>query len=286
MTIGGRPQRVTGLNVAGHDLQGVLSGLLGDLTGLRELRLSDNGLGGSIPSKLLQLDDLTDLYLGGNSIEGCVPPPLRSVRNNDLDAVGLPDCPPPPDIEWGEHTLTDGTYRIGNILFDVPASLRLETDGIVLNDPGPLAFILREVSSQAWIAITEDADSYRWTHEQAFDRISESVWRARDSVLAAWLDPDGGESAQVRGDPGDLPRQRPELTVASDGAADALILEWVGGPAIAIGWEYRRGVWTDDAVRWDDWTAIPGSDRSTRSYRVGGLHGGGQYRFIVRAIET
>ena len=55
---------------------------------------------------------------------------------------------------------------------------------------------------------------------------------------------------------------------------------------MAIGWEYRRGVWEDDAVRWDDWTGIPGSDRSTRSYRLGGLQGGGKYRFIVRAIET
>ena len=71
--------------------------------------------------------------------------------------------------------------------------MRLETDGIVINEPGT-AYILREVSSKAWIAITDDVDSYRWTHERAFDRISESVWKAPDSVLATWLDPDEGES--------------------------------------------------------------------------------------------
>ena len=286
VTVGGQPQRVTKLDLARHDLRGRLSGLLGDLTGLTELRLEGNDLRGPIPSKLLQIEQLTYLHLDGNPLEGCVPPPLRGVPNNDLDALGLPDCPPPTDIEWGEHILMDGTYRIGNILFDVPAWLRLETDGIVLNDPGPLAFILREVSSEAWIAITDDVDSYRWTHERAFDRMSESVWEAPDSVLAAWRDPDEGESPQVRGGTGHLPLQRPELTVASDGATEALILEWAGGPPAAIGWEYRRGVWEGDSVRWGDWTVIPGADGSTRSYRVDGLQRGGKYRFIVRAIET
>ena len=285
VAVGGQPQRVTKLDLAEYDLRGRLSGLLGDLAGLTELRLEGNDLRGPIPSKLLQLEHLTHLHLGGNRLEGCVPPPLRSVPNNDLDALGLPDCPPPPDIEWGQHTLTDGTYRIGNILFDVPASMRLETDGIVLNEPGT-AYILREVSSKAWIAITDDVDSYRWTHERAFDRIDESVWQAPDPVLAAWLDPDEGESPRVRGGTGHLPQQRPDLTVASDGATEALILEWAGGPPVAIGWEYRRGVWEGDNVRWGDWTVIPGSDSSTRSYRVDGLQRGGKYRFIVRAIET
>ena len=285
VTVGGQPQRVTKLDLARHDLRGRLSGLLGDLTGLTELRLEGNDLRGPIPSKLLQIEQLTYLHLDGNPLEGCVPPPLRGVPNNDLDSLGLPNCPPPPDVGWGEHILTDGTYRIGHILFDIPASMRLETDGIVLNEPGT-AYILREISSTAWIAITDDADSYRWTHDRAFDRISESVWEAPDSVLAAWRDPDEGESPQVRGGTGHLPLQRPELTVASDAATEALILEWAGGPPAAIGWEYRRGVWEGDSVRWGDWTVIPGSDGSTRSYRVDGLQRGGKYRFIVRAIET
>ena len=196
VTIGGQPQRVTKLDLARHDLQGRLSGVLGDLAGLTELRLEGNNLGGAIPSKLLQLEHLTHLELGGNRLEGCVPPPLRSVPNNDLDTLGLPDCPPPPSGgSWVEQFLvTNGTYRIGNILFDVPASLRLETFGTVLNDPGGVAYLLRDITRPAQIAITEDADSYQWTPERAFDHIRESVWEAPDSVLAAWLDPDEGES--------------------------------------------------------------------------------------------
>ena len=61
---------MTKLHLAASDLGGELSGLLGDLTGLRELRLEDNRLGGSIPSKLLRLSALTHLYVAGNNLEG------------------------------------------------------------------------------------------------------------------------------------------------------------------------------------------------------------------------
>ena len=176
VTVAGSPPRVTKLRLPDSHLGGELSGLLGELTGLTELRLENNRLNGSIPSKLLQLENLTYLYLGANRWEGCVVPLLRQVPNNDLQELGLPDCPPPSDIFGGQRVLLAGVYRIGKIVFDVPSGMSLELDGIVHADPGGTRFLLREFATTAWIGITEDADTYRWTRDRLFDSIDESVW--------------------------------------------------------------------------------------------------------------
>ena len=57
-----------------------------------QLRLVSQGLTGTIPPELARLP-LTSLRLRGNDLSGCVPPALRSVRDNDLHHLGLPDCP-------------------------------------------------------------------------------------------------------------------------------------------------------------------------------------------------
>ena len=165
ITIGGDPRRVVALSLPSRGLSGHLPPRLGRLLGLRDLRLSDNRLGGPIPSDLLGLRDLwwTDsrwggpnpyirgamgllrsvrldgnqligpipptlgalfyleslhlhdnrlsgpippiltyppalqrLSVSGNAgLTGCLPPPLRTVPENDLAQLGLPDCPPP-----------------------------------------------------------------------------------------------------------------------------------------------------------------------------------------------
>ena len=79
-----------------------------------------------------------------------------------------------------------GVYRIGKIVFDVPSGMSLELDGIVHADPGGTRFLLREFATTAWIGITEDADTYRWTRDRLFDSIDESVWVAPDEVLTRW----------------------------------------------------------------------------------------------------
>ena len=66
---------------------------------LRSLRLADNQLVGAIPGDLEYLRALDVLSVGGNpGLTGCVPPRLRDARENDLDRLGLPDCPPPPPL--------------------------------------------------------------------------------------------------------------------------------------------------------------------------------------------
>ena len=200
VTIAGTPPRVTRLRLPESGLRGGLSGLLGELTGLTELRLDGNGLDGPIPSKLLQLRNLTYLYLGGNRLEGCVPSPLRAVPNNDLQSLELPGCPPLLDISYDEHILGEGTYRLGNIVFDIPSGVRLRLDGFVMNEGTPDAYILRSLESNAWIAIDGAAGTYRWTQDGLFDRIDESVWGATDDVLSRWTEAWEAESAQGAGD--------------------------------------------------------------------------------------
>ena len=56
------------------------------------LSLPSKSLTGTIPAALARLD-LTTLKLAGNTLTGCIPVALQDVPTNDLDDLGLPDCP-------------------------------------------------------------------------------------------------------------------------------------------------------------------------------------------------
>ena len=122
VTLGGTPQRVTGLILSGYGLSGSippelggLTGLeyldlrrnrlsgeipreLGGLTNLRLLDLGRNGLTGEIPAHLGGLPNLQSLWLQGNQLTGCIPAGLRDVPDNDLDELGLADCASAGDV--------------------------------------------------------------------------------------------------------------------------------------------------------------------------------------------
>ncbi len=133
VTVSGTPQRVTALNLADLGLDGELSGLLGELTGLTTLDLSGNVLTGMIPSKLALLENLTTVSLAGTSFTGCAPDELGDVATND---VTLDDCGDP--VDWWTDataprmgdTIPSGTYRFPidftedgvsrAIVFDIP----------------------------------------------------------------------------------------------------------------------------------------------------------------------
>ena len=115
--------------------------------------------------------------------------------------------------------------------------------------------------------------------------MSPSGW-APDEVLTRWQESGDDDSSEAQLGLATAPYQYPQLTVASDGSSDALVLHWFGGPSDAIKWQYRQGVWDGDNQRWGEWMDIPGSDSTTRSHRIKGLEGGQDYIFIVRAIET
>ena len=209
VTVGGTPIRVTALALADSGLTGQVSGLMGNLTGLTELRLNGNRLTGRLPSKLGQLTNLTHVYLAGNSFTSCLPPLLRKVTNNDVAGLGLSDCEEPIDISRSAPTLTAGTYKfIWNegdppLIFDVPAGLTLEVEGYVLTAPlvdqndrllhGAVGLILKVANGSSEVVIDVQVDGVEWSRwlvtqdprsgaqtsepvGDLFDRLVESSW--------------------------------------------------------------------------------------------------------------
>ena len=138
VTVSGTPQRVTSLNLADLGLDGELSGLLGNLTGLTTLDLSGNSLTGMLPSKLALLTSLTTVAISGTSFTGCAPASMNAVG-----ATGLADCGDPVVLEPRDTVMQSGTYRflgpgadaMGEkpLVFDVPPGLSLHWVGLTLS---------------------------------------------------------------------------------------------------------------------------------------------------------
>ena len=92
VTLGGAPQRVTGLRLGAQGLIGPVPAALGDLTHLTALDLRGNALTGELPTALGALTRLTDLHLAGTRLTGCLPAPLAGVATTDAAAQGLSAC--------------------------------------------------------------------------------------------------------------------------------------------------------------------------------------------------
>ena len=197
VTVAGTPPRVTKLELADSGLTGELTGLLGTLTALTELRLDGNGLTGAIPSKVIKLTLLTDAYLAGNDLEGCVPRWLRTVANNDVPSLGLPDCGFPTDLgprNWKTaELLTPGTYVFASLTFDIPPGAWILIDSYYANGNDRMfarGFVLRlrDEATGAVICLGWDGDrAYECGRssqptpngrslEMTFDRMVESMW--------------------------------------------------------------------------------------------------------------
>ena len=205
VTVSGTPQRVTSLNLANLGLDGELSGLLGNLTGLTTLDLSGNDLTGMLPSKL-ELLSLTSVTLD-ETFEGCAPPGLDT-------ASGLTACEAPTDtwsLERGDP-LPAGTYEFDpgtdepTVVFDVPEDSGLLYQGARLIYPQPgrwknstSMMIFANAEQTAWISVdlgwvrpgslsftdgftstgTESGHS-RADFEAIYKQISESIWERVD----------------------------------------------------------------------------------------------------------
>ena len=98
VAVGGEPRRVRSLGPFpdSYGLTGLIPPMLGQISGLEELRLGGNHLGGVIPPELGRLSRLRILDLRGNNVGGSIPPELGQ----------LPSL---------EVLLLDGTYLSGPI---------------------------------------------------------------------------------------------------------------------------------------------------------------------------
>ena len=92
VTVGGTPQRVTGLRLGAQGLTGPLPAALGRLTHLTALDLRGNALTGDVPEALSTLTRLTELHLSGTRLTGCLPAALAGVATTDAAMQGLAAC--------------------------------------------------------------------------------------------------------------------------------------------------------------------------------------------------
>ena len=195
VTVSGTPQRVTSLNLADLGLDGELSGLLGNLTGLTELRLNGNALTGMLPSKLGQLTSLTTVSIAGTDFEGCAPPVLGDVVLSDVATTGLDACDPPPDmprlgvIRSGTYQYVD-EFTATTLVLDIPDGVSLVYRGFILGTrvwlyfeddatgAGLLIALEEEntggpTASLEWLELTDDRKD---ALDRMFNQIVDSVW--------------------------------------------------------------------------------------------------------------
>ena len=170
-----------------NELTGPIPSELALLEKLATLKLADNQLTGAIPGALRNLTNLTRLSLGGNRLTGCVPGALRDVVWNDLDRLGLPECPPGGIIDLViESSPLDGrAYGVGE---RIEASVWFETDVTVSGTP-QLALTM---GSEVRVALL---DANRGNGQLSFRYSVGSADRDADgiSIAADALSLNGGE---------------------------------------------------------------------------------------------
>ena len=91
VAVGGKPPRVTGLDLRDKGLTGSIPRTLGETERLSTLILVDNALTGGIPRPIGRLPWLREVRLAGNALTGCVPSAFGDARG-DAAYLGLPWC--------------------------------------------------------------------------------------------------------------------------------------------------------------------------------------------------
>ena len=119
ITVGGTPRRVTKLDTSGAglaDLTGTIPPELGSLTGLTNLRLSNNKLTGAIPPELGNLANLESLSLWNNELSGAIPSELGNLSNLTFLRLNLNQLAGSIPAELGNLSKLDSLYLGGNRL--------------------------------------------------------------------------------------------------------------------------------------------------------------------------
>ncbi|KAJ4891491.1 putative LRR receptor-like serine/threonine-protein kinase [Raphanus sativus] len=78
VTCGRKHKRVTGLDLGGLQLGGIISPAIGNLSFLRSLNLEENSFGGTIPKEVGKLSRLQQLNMSYNNLKGVIPTSLSN----------------------------------------------------------------------------------------------------------------------------------------------------------------------------------------------------------------
>ena len=302
------------LDLHNSRLQGTVPAELGKLTELIYLDLSKNRLTGQLPPELGNLRKLRTLRLRVNDFTGCVPHGLRYTSHH----LDLPWCPAVRKLEKAAGAAASVPYG---------ASVQLDIDvydakGTKLADPTKLpagvtiAWYVGSGQAQANAAVEAERANTATspaaplasvagkpasiTYTPPLSVVGKTVTivavvdevscpgrssNANASRAAVWNGPCGvAFTLAVK------PPAAPELMIITDGADDALILKWTGGPANATKWQYRIRGWGANfqPLAWQAWTDVPDSGPTTRTFRLTGLTAladiGNAYDIEVRAV--
>ena len=251
VTVGGTPQRVTGL------------------------ALVQEQLSGSIPPELGSLPNLQSLLLSGNQLTGCIPQGLRDMASNDLASLGLPFC----DVLLSGLTISPGvltpaftSYEIAYTAAVGPSPITVtpanahnaaiaflgENDVLIPDADGALAghqvdlgygttIINIKVTSQDGKASLAYAIKVTRSGSPDAPAIASPIAAGPASLTVSWTPPAGGTAITSY-----------DLRYIESDAADKADANWT----------VEEGVWTV----------------GTLSYTVTGLTGGAQYDVQVRAV--
>ena len=265
----GAPPRVDTLWIRSGGLTGSIPAELGKLSKLWYLNLQGNALTGSIPAELEEIKGLRWLRLQGNKLTGCVPPALLKLPINDLATLNLPTCGAKPTTTPTATPVTKTTYKL--------TLTQPENGRLVAVPAGPYA-----ADSNTIAVVTATAsDGYELT---AWGGDCAST-PATDTTCALTMNADRSATATFGKATPPVVSGPLELLVISKGDADALTLEWTGGPSNASRWQYRTRTWANyQPQSWGGWANIPGSGATTRSYRLTGLRADVAYDAQVRAV--
>ena len=119
ITVGGTPRRVTKLDTSGAglaELTGTIPRELGNLTGLTDLRLSNNKLTGVIPPELGNLANLESLSVWNSELSGAIPAELGNLSNLTFLRLNWNQLTGPIPPELGNLSKLDSLYLGGNRL--------------------------------------------------------------------------------------------------------------------------------------------------------------------------
>ena len=267
------------LDLRNNFLTGSIPSELGDLPRLVGLRLASNRLTGSIPSELGDLKRLSVVELSGNGLTGCVPAALRKVYRNDLAKLNLATCGAPAVTPTPTATATATATAEPEAEEEETYTLtltRAANGRLVAVPAGPY-------TSSVHTAVTVTATPNHGYELTAWGGDCAST-AATSATCIVDMNADRSVTATFgRAKP--PPAAGPlTLVVVSTVAADALTLEWTGGPANVTRWQYRTRTWANrEPQAWGNWRNVPGT-AATRSFRLTRLAAGTPYDVQVRPI--
>lgn len=297
--------KLTTLSLTNNKLTGSIPPELGKATKLGAVYLTDNDLSGRVPAELGNARGLWALSMERNKLTGPLPATLTRlivlrVKGNAFTCV-------PVAVRDSVFVHDLGNLRActaADFATPTPTPTATTTPTATATATAEKTYTLTVTQAAHGSLVALPGPPYKW-RENLVTLVTVTATADHGYELTAWggdcastpktrttcdLVMDADRSVTATFGRAKVPVVSGPLTlmVISKGDADALTLEWTGGPANASSWQYRTRMWVgSNAQSWGSWTNIPNSGALTASYRLTGLRVNGAYgayEVQVRAV--